>query len=83
MGTRLLKKFIKNPLMNPQKIRERQGDIGYFIEEVLVREEIKEKLKEVYDLERLMGKIILGTENARDVITSYSIHYTKLYEFID
>lgn len=68
MGTRLLKKFIKNPLMNPQKIRERQGDIGYFIEEVLVREEIKEKLKEVYDLERLMGKIILGTENARDLI---------------
>ncbi len=68
MGTRLLKKFIKNPLMNPEKIRERQGDIGYFIEEVLVREEIKEKLKEVYDLERLMGKIILGTENARDLI---------------
>ena len=68
MGTRLLKKIIKSPLLDPLKIRERQEDIGHFIEEVLVREEIKEKLKEVYDLERLMGKIILGTENARDLI---------------
>ncbi len=68
MGTRLLKRIIKSPLLNSVKIRERQEDIGHFIEEVLVREEVKEKLKEVYDLERLMGKIILGTENARDLI---------------
>jgi len=68
MGTRLLKRFIKNPLLNIEKIKKRQGDVSYFISEVLLREEIKEKLNDIYDVERLFGKIILGTENARDLI---------------
>ena len=68
MGTRMLKKMIKNPLLEIDKITKRQKDIGYFIDEVLVREDIREGLKSVYDIERLIGKIILGTENARDMI---------------
>ncbi|MCS5421530.1 MULTISPECIES: DNA mismatch repair protein MutS [Psychrilyobacter] len=68
MGTRMLKKMIKNPLLNIDEIEKRQGDIGYFIDEVLVREDVREGLKSIYDLERLIGKIILGTENARDLI---------------
>lgn len=38
------------------------------MDEIIIREEIKDKLKEVYDIERLIGKIILGTENGRDLI---------------
>jgi len=68
MGTRMLKKMIKNPLLDISEIEKRQEDIGYFIGEVLVREDIREELKSIYDLERLIGKIILGTENARDLI---------------
>jgi len=68
MGTRMLKKMIKNPLLNIDEIEKRQGDIGYFIDEVLIREDVREGLKSIYDLERLIGKIILGTENARDLI---------------
>ncbi len=68
MGTRMLKKMIKNPLINIDEIEKRQGDISYFIDEVLVREDVREGLKSIYDLERLIGKIILGTENARDMI---------------
>ncbi|MGB6129002.1 MAG: DNA mismatch repair protein MutS [Psychrilyobacter sp.] len=68
MGTRMLKKMIKNPLLNIDEIEKRQGDISYFIDEVLVREDVREGLKSIYDLERLIGKIILGTENARDMI---------------
>lgn len=68
MGTRMLKKMIKNPLLNIDEIEKRQEDIGYFIDEVLVREDVREGLKSIYDLERLIGKIILGTENARDMI---------------
>ncbi|MEI6856913.1 DNA mismatch repair protein MutS [Psychrilyobacter sp.] len=68
MGTRMLKKMIKNPLLNVDEIEKRQGDIKYFIDEVLVREDVREGLKSIYDLERLIGKIILGTENARDLI---------------
>ncbi len=68
MGSRLLKKFIKNPLLDVEKIKERQRDTGYFIESVLLREEIREKLKNIYDIERIIGKLILETENGRDLI---------------
>jgi DNA mismatch repair protein MutS len=68
MGTRMLKKMIKNPLLNIDEIEKRQNDITYFIDEVLIREDVREGLKSIYDLERLIGKIILGTENARDLI---------------
>ncbi|WP_281834343.1 DNA mismatch repair protein MutS [Propionigenium maris] len=69
MGTRLLKNFIKNPLLDIEKIKKRQEDIEFFIDEVIVREEVRELLKEVYDIERLIGKVILGTENGRDLIS--------------
>ena len=68
MGSRLLKKFIKNPLLDVEKIKERQKDVGFFIENVLLREEIREKLKDIYDIERIIGKLILETENGRDLI---------------
>lgn len=69
MGTRLLKKYLKNPLLNVAQIRKRQKNVGYFIENVLLREEVREKLKNVYDVERIIGKLILNTENARDLIS--------------
>lgn len=69
MGTRLLKNFIKNPLLDIEKIQKRQEDIEFFIDEVIIREEVRELLKEVYDIERLIGKVILGTENGRDLIS--------------
>lgn len=68
MGSRLLKKFIKNPLLDVEKIKSRQRDVGFFIESVLLREEIREKLKDIYDIERIIGKLILETENGRDLI---------------
>ena len=49
MGSRLLKKIIKNPLLDIEKINERQKNIGFFIEEVLLREETRDRLKEIYD----------------------------------
>ncbi|MDU1910821.1 DNA mismatch repair protein MutS [Fusobacterium sp.] len=69
MGSRLLKKFIKNPLLDIEKINERQKDISFFIENVLLREEIREKLKSIYDIERIIGKLVLETENGRDMIS--------------
>ena len=68
MGSRLLKKFLKNPLLDVEKIKARQRDVSFFIENVLLREEIREKLKDTYDIERIIGKLILETENGRDLI---------------
>lgn len=67
MGTRLLKKYINNPLLEVGKILKRQQDVQYFIDNILIREDIKEKLENVYDLERLSGKIVFGNENGKDL----------------
>lgn len=68
MGSRLLKKFIKSPTLNLTEIKNRQNDVKYFIDNVLVREEVREKLKDIYDIERIIGKLGLETENGRDLI---------------
>ncbi|MCQ8212413.1 DNA mismatch repair protein MutS [Cetobacterium somerae] len=68
MGSRLLKHFLKNPSISKKVILERQKDIGFFYDNVLLREETREKLKEIYDIERIIGKLVLGNENARDIV---------------
>jgi len=78
MGTRKLKQFIKNPLLSINEIHKRQNDISYFIDNILIREDLKEKLKNIYDIERLIGKVILGTENGRDLIALKKSIYNVL-----
>lgn len=68
MGSRLLKHMLKNPSRSKEVIEKRQKDITIFYENVLLREEIREKLKNIYDIERIIGKLILGTENGKDLI---------------
>ncbi|MEF9932949.1 MAG: DNA mismatch repair protein MutS [Cetobacterium sp.] len=68
MGSRLLKKFLKNPLLDLEAIGNRQNDIEFFLNEVLLREELRENLKNVYDIERIIGKLVLGNENGRDLV---------------
>ena len=67
MGTRLLKRYINNPLLDIEEITKRQNDVQYFIDNILVREDLKEKLENIYDLERLLGKVIFGSENGKDL----------------
>ncbi len=68
MGSRYLKRILKNPTLDIEEIHRRQNDIEYFINEVLVREEVREKLKDIYDIERIIGKLTLETVNGRDLI---------------
>ncbi|MGL5663625.1 MAG: DNA mismatch repair protein MutS, partial [Cetobacterium sp.] len=68
MGSRLLKHFLKNPSTSKEIILERQKDIEFFYKGVLLREEVREKLKDIYDIERKIGKLVLGNENARDLV---------------
>lgn len=68
MGSRLLKHFLKNPSTSKDVILERQKDIEFFYKNVLLREEVRERLKDIYDIERIIGKLVLGNENARDLV---------------
>ncbi|HPD01455.1 MAG TPA: DNA mismatch repair protein MutS, partial [Acetivibrio sp.] len=68
MGGRTLRKWIEQPLINLHDIRDRLNAVGEFKDKFMVRMEIRELLKAVYDIERLMGKVILGSANGRDLV---------------
>ena len=68
MGSRLLKKWIVYPLINIEKMRGRLGAVACFRDDPMFRDEVREGLKEIYDLERLRGRIALARANARDLL---------------
>lgn len=67
MGGRKLKQWIHQPLANKQSIEIRQEIVTSFLNDFMLREEIKEAFKEVYDLERLVGRIGFGSAGGRDL----------------
>ena len=68
MGGRLLKQWIDRPLIDKRAIIERHELVETLIKAYFERQELREKLKEVYDLERLAGRVAFGNVNARDLI---------------
>ena len=76
MGSRKLKSYILNPIIDKNKIEERQKIVETLIEEFILKDELREYLSSVYDLERLIGKISFGSANARDLLqlkTSFKV----------
>lgn len=68
MGGRLLRKWLEQPLINSADINDRLKAVEEFKEKFMLRMELRELLKRVYDIERLMGKVVIGSVNARDLI---------------
>jgi DNA mismatch repair protein MutS len=68
MGARTLRKWVEQPLINVSDISERLEAVNEFKERFMLRMEIRELLKGVYDIERLMSKIVIGSANCRDLI---------------
>ena len=68
MGSRTLKNMIENPLINKEEIKKRSDTIEILLKEFIKKEELCNYLYEVYDLERLSGKIAFGSANARDLL---------------
>ncbi|MCY9430793.1 DNA mismatch repair protein MutS [Bacillus spizizenii] len=68
MGGRLLKQWIDRPLIRVNQIEERQEMVETLMSHFFEREDLRERLKEVYDLERLAGRVAFGNVNARDLI---------------
>lgn len=67
MGSRLLKRWLDKPLLRIEEIRGRQEIVATFVEDIILLDKVKETLKKVFDLERLLGRIAYGTANARDL----------------
>lgn len=68
MGSRKLKSFIESPLTDIDKINKRYDIVSKLIEDFMLSEDLRNYLYEIYDLERLCGRISLGSANGRDLI---------------
>ena len=68
MGGRLLKQWIDRPLIDKNAISVRLELVETLINAYFEKQDLREKLKEVYDLERLAGRVAFGNVNARDLI---------------
>jgi DNA mismatch repair protein MutS len=68
MGGRMLKHWIDRPLIDREEIEHRHTLVEVFIQHYFQRQELREKLTEVYDLERLAGRVAFGNVNARDLV---------------
>ena len=68
MGSRLLHKWIDKPLVSLDEINRRLDFVEAFNGAYIIKEEIKEIFKNVYDLERIIGRISSGNANAKDLV---------------
>ena len=68
MGSRTLRRWVEYPLVQKEEILRRQDMIGWLNRNYLSKGKLKEKLGDVYDLERLISRIALGSVNAKDCL---------------
>ncbi|MEG0710380.1 MAG: DNA mismatch repair protein MutS [Longicatena sp.] len=68
MGSRLLKKWIEYPLVDIQAINKRLDAIEYLNDNFITKDELREHLAFVYDMERLSARVAYGSANPRDVL---------------
>ena len=68
MGSRKLRQWIESPLKDKSRIEKRYDIVSKLIEEFILCEDLRRNLYEVYDLERLSGRVALGNANGRDLL---------------
>ena len=69
MGGRLLRRWLNDPLLDVNEIQERLDAVKGLKDNMMLRGDVTENLRKVYDIERLSGKMAYGNANARDMIT--------------
>ncbi|MBT4539765.1 DNA mismatch repair protein MutS [Candidatus Woesearchaeota archaeon] len=68
LGARLLRKWVQAPLLQQPLIEDRLAAVNVLKTNVIVREELRDALKQVFDLERLIGKVNYGTASPKDLL---------------
>ena len=69
MGGRLLRRWLNDPLIDVEAINKRLDAVQELKDNMMLRGDVIESLKKVYDIERLAGKMAYGSANARDMVT--------------
>ncbi len=68
MGGRALRRWLLQPLLDTKGIRTRQDTIQELVEKTALRQDLRQLLRQIYDLERLTGRAGSGTANAKDLV---------------
>ncbi len=68
MGGRALRRWLLQPLLELEKIHSRQSTIAELVDDTQLRQDIRQLLKQLYDLERLSGRVGAGSANARELL---------------
>ncbi len=68
MGGRMLRSWLEKPLLDPVEIGRRHGAVADLVDNMIIRGELEEALKDVTDLERVQTRIVTGTVNCRDLL---------------
>lgn len=69
MGGRKIKQWLREPLNQLSEIQERLDSVEFLMDEYMIRNNIKESLKSIYDFERLAGRIAYGSANGKDMVS--------------
>jgi len=70
MGKRMMHQWVSQPLLNVDKIRKRQAGVQYFFDNGMIRAELRERLKPLADLERLVNRVVAGQAQPRDLMAN-------------
>ena len=68
MGSRMLKSMIENPLIDRKEIEKRYDMVDTLLNEFILKDDLEKLLFDVYDLERLSGRVAFGNANAKDLL---------------
>lgn len=67
MGKRLIRSWVEQPLLNLARITKRQGAVGELAGETILRQEMRESLSDIGDMERVMARVVYGKANAKEL----------------
>lgn len=68
MGKRLLHQWVSQPLLNVEKITQRQNGVEYFVQNGMIRAEVRAALKPIVDIERIINRVLTGQVQPRDLV---------------
>ena len=68
MGSRMLKSMIESPLVDKDEIEKRYDMVDILLNEFILKDDLEKLLFDVYDLERLSGRVAFGNANAKDLL---------------
>lgn len=68
MGKRLIHQWVSQPLLNAEKIQQRQNGVEYFFQNGMIRAELRATLKPIVDIERIINRVMAGQAQPRDLV---------------